>query len=190
MRRGERREARVGLAVGSAALVLVMTCLVGGLNPAQATRREDAREGESAGSAEPDQRSAADEGERDGTDPSTQGEGVASPDAGDSPDTQGPAAPDGSATDVTPGVSVQEGDVQQVASRLLASYRDAGDCVLASSGYLDLFGSVWGCVVRGDGWVDICIVSEAGEGSASEVRVMRLTEDEVTESLDGVSDGG
>jgi hypothetical protein len=31
---------------------------------------------------------------------------------------------------------------------------------------------VWGCVVQGDGWVDVCIVSE--EGSDSRVAVLRL----------------
>ena len=69
-------------------------------------------------------------------------------------------------------VTVERGEAEQVATRLLSSYRDAGDCALASSGYLDLFGSVWGCVVQGDGWVDVCIVSE--EGSGSRVAVLRL----------------
>lgn len=69
-------------------------------------------------------------------------------------------------------VTVERGEAEQVATRLLSSYREAGNCALASSGYLDLFGSVWGCVVQGDGWVDVCIVSE--EGSDSRVAVLRL----------------
>lgn len=78
-------------------------------------------------------------------------------------------------------VTVERGEAEQVATRLLSSYRDAGDCALASSGYLDLFGSVWGCVIQGDGWVDVCIVSE--EGSDSRVAVLRLEGTTVAQQL-------
>lgn len=82
-----------------------------------------------------------------------------------------------------PDVTTRSGDLQQVAVDLLTSYRDAHDCVLARSGYLDLFGSVWGCVVRGGDWVDICIVTESAEGTSCEVRVLRLDRDEAVEAL-------
>lgn len=72
-----------------------------------------------------------------------------------------------------------EGTVEQVATYLLTSYRDAGDCVLADAGYLDLLGLVWGCVVRGDGWVDVCVVFEGQDESSCAVRVLRLEAAEV-----------
>ena len=84
-----------------------------------------------------------------------------------------------------PTVSTRAGDLQQVAVELLTSYRDAQDCVLARSGYLDLFGSVWGCVVRGGDWVDVCVVSEYEEGRACRVCVLRLERDEALEALEG-----
>ena len=72
------------------------------------------------------------------------------------------------------GLSYEEGEVEQVATRLLCTDRDRGDCVLASSGYLDLFGSVWGCVVEGDGWADVCLVVQADEGRVCQVSVTHL----------------
>ena len=77
------------------------------------------------------------------------------------------------------------GDPEQVATRLLRSYRDAGGCVLARSGYLDLTGSVWGCVIQGDGWTDVCIVSATAEEGMSELRVLRLDADEMAGLLGG-----
>ncbi len=77
--------------------------------------------------------------------------------------------------------SLVEGDVGQVATRLLVSYRSQGTCVLAHAGYLDLLGCVWGCVVRGDGWVDICVVSQRDGGC--QVDVTRLDVAEVEDEL-------
>jgi hypothetical protein len=85
----------------------------------------------------------------------------------------------------TPTVTTRAGDLRPVAVELLTSYRDAQDCVLASSGYLDLFGSVGGCVVRGGDWVDVCVVSEHEEGRACQVCVLRLERDEAFEALEG-----
>jgi hypothetical protein len=75
-----------------------------------------------------------------------------------------------------------EGDVGQIATRLLVSYRSEGSCVLAHAGYLDLLGCVWGCVVRGDRWVDICVVSQRDDGC--QVDVTRLDVDEVEDELE------
>lgn len=86
-----------------------------------------------------------------------------------------------SASDVS--VRGEAGEVEQVATRLLASYRDEGDCVLVEASYLDLLGSVWGCVVQGDQWVDICVVEQIDE-SSSRVHVMRLDASEVADELD------
>lgn len=79
-------------------------------------------------------------------------------------------------------VEIEEGEVGQVATSLLVSYRDRGNCVLASSGYLDLMGSVWGCVVNGGRWVDVCVVSDKGDGT-SQVAVLHLDADEVERDL-------
>lgn len=93
----------------------------------------------------------------------------------------------GGAVDAVPvadsGVSVfsERGSAEQVATRLLASYRDRGDCVLASSGYLDLVGSVWGCVVQGGTWVDVCTVFEAASPASCEVRILHMEADELRE---------
>lgn len=76
-------------------------------------------------------------------------------------------------------VSVCEGELEQVATHLLTSYRDAQNCVLASSGYLDLLGLVWGCVVRGDGWVDVCIVSQDQIEGSCKVSVLHMDTSEV-----------
>lgn len=82
----------------------------------------------------------------------------------------------------------EEGTVEQVAYRLLASYRDSGDCTLADAGYLDLLGSVWGCVVGGDGWSEVCVVwAHDGESSCT-VRVLRIDSAEVRQVF-GEGDG-
>ena len=59
------------------------------------------------------------------------------------------------------------------AQAVLGRYEADGMCLLASAGYLDLFGRVWGWVVEGPGWVDVCVVEEMTEG-ASVVRTVRM----------------
>lgn len=86
-----------------------------------------------------------------------------------------------SASDVS--VRSEAGEVEQVATRLLASYRDERDCALVEAGYLDLLGSVWGCVVQGDQWVDICVIEQVDEAFCR-VHVMRLDASEVAKELD------
>lgn len=80
-----------------------------------------------------------------------------------------------------PVVWTEEGGVEQVATRLLATYRDGEPCVLCQAGYIDLVGDAWSCVVQGAGWVDICVVRQ-GDG-ASTVSVMRLEADQVAAEL-------
>ncbi len=88
-------------------------------------------------------------------------------------------------------VTSEEGEVPQVAGQLLQSYKDRGDCVLAQAGYLDLFGSVWGCVINGGSWVDVCLVSDAG-GGESRLSVVHLDAKDVAAELLGgdANDGG
>ena len=75
------------------------------------------------------------------------------------------------------GTSVQQEasdeEVDTVARSLLGRYRDEGTCLLMSAGYLDLMGRVWGCVVEGPGWVDVCVV-EKGADAGSTTRLVRL----------------
>lgn len=87
-------------------------------------------------------------------------------------------------------VTQEEGDVPQAAQHLLEAYQSRGGCVLNKAGYLDLLGSVWGCVVGGGQWVDVCLVSDVGDGT-SRVTVLHLDADEVAKELMevGVSDG-
>lgn len=76
-------------------------------------------------------------------------------------------------------VSVQAGELEQVATHLLTSYRDARDCVLVSSGYLDLLGLVWGCVIQGDGWVDVCTVAQDATAGSCRVSVLHMDANEL-----------
>lgn len=72
--------------------------------------------------------------------------------------------------------------VEQAAYSLLVTYRDGvTPCVLAQSGYLDLLGNTWGCVIEGDGWVDVCVVRER-EG-ASTLRILRFDRGAVEDEL-------
>jgi len=65
------------------------------------------------------------------------------------------------------------GDVVSVARQELASYRERG-LVLVESGWLDLSGNVWGCVVFSGAWSEVCLVSGDAGGAWSEVRAVRI----------------
>ena len=58
---------------------------------------------------------------------------------------------------------VEEGE------RVLEEYRSRGDCLLVEAGYLDLMGRTWACVTKGEGWVELCLVRESGDGGGSSV---------------------
>ena len=62
--------------------------------------------------------------------------------------------------------------------RVLEDYRLRGDCIVAQAGYLDLSGKVWGCVVQGAGWVELCVIREGDEGG-SEVVSWHMDADDV-----------
>lgn len=75
------------------------------------------------------------------------------------------------------GVSPTSGYAETLEGRaevVLTSYQGASDCVLAYAGYLDLLGDVWTCVVVGDGWSEICLVSEGDDDGVASVRVVRI----------------
>ena len=85
--------------------------------------------------------------------------------------------------------TVERGGVEQVATRLLCTYRDTGECVLASSGYLDLLGSVWGCVVEGDGWVEVCLVCEQSQDDTCKVSVLHMEPNEIAQVMGDGTEG-
>lgn len=76
-------------------------------------------------------------------------------------------------------------DVREAAARVLGERRDAGDCVVARSGYLDLSGRAWGCVLQGSGWVEVVVVSEDADGDGSEVVTVRMDAEDVAASVGG-----
>lgn len=78
----------------------------------------------------------------------------------------------------------EAGAIEQVARELLVSYRDSGDGVLVQAGYLDLFGSVWSCVVYGGDWADVCVVGEMDSKASCQVRVLHLTAEELRDLVE------
>ncbi|GEM_PF-1777419 len=65
-------------------------------------------------------------------------------------------------------------NVPDAAADLLRAYRRRRDCLPAQCGYLDLYGEAWGCVIQGDGWVDVCVVRGEQEGQKSVLTVVRM----------------
>lgn len=61
-----------------------------------------------------------------------------------------------------------------VAKDVLETYRDAGGYTVSGSGYLDLRGAVWGCLIRGVDAVDLVLVTER-RGGVSRARAIRIT---------------
>ena len=70
--------------------------------------------------------------------------------------------------------STSELGVCECAAGLLEERRVRRDCVIARAGYLDLLGRTWGCVLQGNGWVEVCLVTEAPDGRGSSVGVWRM----------------
>jgi hypothetical protein len=58
----------------------------------------------------------------------------------------------------------QGGSVSEQAAAELNRLSAEPMSVLARAGYLDLKGDVWSCTVTGDGWVEVVVLSEGGEG--------------------------
>ena len=79
--------------------------------------------------------------------------------------------------------SWEAASLEEGASQLLDEYSQDSACVLAQSGYLDLQGHVWACVVTGGGWADICIVRQADSGEAAQVYCWRIDQGSVAWGL-------
>ena len=79
--------------------------------------------------------------------------------------------------------------IDRVASALVGVYRKTHVCLVREAGYLDLLGDVWGCVMEGPGWVDLCLVSASDDEQGSAVSVERtnvLGEGDAHAMADGV----
>ncbi len=93
--------------------------------------------------------------------------------------------------EVSLGVSAQasgyesELPLEEEARRCLERYRKEGDCVVSRSGYLDLLGGTWGCVMQGDGWAEVLLVGEAPDGAGSEVVVWHMDAADAADALAG-----
>ena len=97
---------------------------------------------------------------------------------------------DGQGTVVTGAVSASDVEttsfdlgVAEEGVEVLEEYESRGDCVLAQSGYLDLLGRSWGCVIQGEGWVDICVVQEGRDEEGSTLSVIHMDADDVAREL-------
>ena len=73
--------------------------------------------------------------------------------------------------DAAPGRERCESELGLVdeASRILEERAGVADSVVVRSGYLDLSGKVWACVLQGEGYVEVLMVSESPGGAGSEV---------------------
>ncbi len=68
----------------------------------------------------------------------------------------------------------ERSDIPEAAEGVLREYVKAGGSTVATSGYLDLRGNVWGAILRNsDAWCDVVLVSTE-DGSESAVRVVRF----------------
>lgn len=76
-----------------------------------------------------------------------------------------------------------EGSVEDVASQLVEERRDAGECLLVHAGYLDFTGRVWGCVLQGNRWVEICLIEEETDGTWCSARIWRMDAGEISRDL-------
>lgn len=89
------------------------------------------------------------------------------------------AAPRGLATPSGRSVRSSELSLEDEAKRTLELWRGQGGCVVARSGYLDLSGKVWGCVLQGQGWAEVVVIWEGASGSGSEVLSLRMEASEL-----------
>ena len=101
-------------------------------------------------------------------------------------------------SDLEAGLTPEEGtlservvdrDLPDAAAALLAEYGAEPGTLLARSGWLDLVGRVWGCVVMGPGWVDVCLLSDGQSDGQSDgwtrVKTLRMEVSEWRDSYAG-----
>ncbi len=81
--------------------------------------------------------------------------------------------------------------LEDAAAAVLTGYESQGDVALHYSGYLDLLGNTWACLVAGPSWVEVAVVEDGGaQGDAvgahsqegpCELSVMRLGQQAIEE---------
>lgn len=76
-----------------------------------------------------------------------------------------------------------ERSVVEESADLLEEYEQEGESVVAQAGYLDFLGRTWGCVLQGDGWVEICVVTEADDGDGCSVFIWHMDAEDAEEAL-------
>ena len=86
--------------------------------------------------------------------------------------------------------SYQRTPLPEAAKDVLARYEAQGDCLLCEAGYLDLQGNVWGCVVQGDGWVEVQVVKSVDGGTGSELSVVHMDAQSWAQQLEGLGEEG
>lgn len=59
----------------------------------------------------------------------------------------------------------EEERIVDACAEVLERYEETPGCEPLYSGYLDLFGNVWACLVAGEGWVDINLVRQDADGA-------------------------
>ena len=82
-----------------------------------------------------------------------------------------------------PSRSWEAESLEEGASQLLGEYAQDSACVLVQSGYLDLQGRVWGCVVTGQGWADICVVKQGDLDETAHVLCWRIDQNSAARGL-------
>lgn len=72
------------------------------------------------------------------------------------------------------------GSVEVASQAVLEHYKRKRNCVLSGSGWIDLVGNSWGCLIYGGNWVDVCVVQAKtqSESECSNVQIVRLDKDE------------
>lgn len=58
--------------------------------------------------------------------------------------------------------------LEEAAAAVLGAYESLGNVELRHSGYLDLLGNTWACLVTGPSWVEVVVVEDGG-GKSGEV---------------------
>ena len=53
--------------------------------------------------------------------------------------------------------------IKDEAQSVLENYQKRADCALVYSGYIDLAGNVWSCLVNGGNWSELVTISDQGE---------------------------
>lgn len=78
----------------------------------------------------------------------------------------GVSFPAGASADSVESYEVDE-SLETAAAELMKDYQARQDCILLEARYIDLLGNVWGFSVEGAGWVDVCIMRDAGSDATS-----------------------